>query len=1397
MWNPLNSPLAFEDFNTDDLSGSSALQGTSDGFLRLLPQFTGSRSIYSSWPQGPNWDLSVRFAYSGQASDEGFSSYTGANDLNNFIYEDSAWAIRSVAGDDSYLRLDNTTSHSITGVSGSFIIEMVAAASGATSIDNSPTGVGALGLYIRSYDRHEYVEFHQSGVHFHYHPELDFPIDLTTRKSFRFGVSGNDFYILSEPSYGIAGYGKWDQYADTTGEPLFIMGNPSGSEISGDLNTFNAALWISSFNYFTGYNPPDFRYQRGVTFATNSPSVYTDEYHPNREVNNWTTLRVFHDSSIYGTTTVLPQTRHGNTSWTDQSALEQTLTSDGTTTHDSIDLSNITIFHDGEDRIRFKITQDSLDGSGPAPAIDRLILTSSFRGSRLNLKPDWGEASGNNIIYIGIDTDLFAHFPTPVSRTGDSFLLSAQSYTGGSQIINDMSNTGVAVAGVSGDGTGMYYFGLVSGAGYSGFPNPRFDEPYLPAGTYTLGTSGFELTGLIVGVQGHIASGEYYPVSGDQYTSLYLYKDTHYSDLGALSYSQGIVTQATGVGMGVYVSGLNQGQVYRFSADVKIDGTGSAKYSYDGNEWDIYPNDYVNYGKYSFLFTSAQPADETGQIEILSKGGEKTRFSVDNYTIEEYTGGYGQFSVPEFPYQFANLGDLTGEEIVNRSNLYIDTKIKVMSAPDGYGYIVTSLSQVDASTSGYALRFDRDLIPSLVMPIHYGTSTGVFEGIEVHVSGERALPLNRYIHLAGGLHSVIDDGSVVAARAYVSLNGAVIGTHELNVNNELFSGEYVPIAVNNTYDNAFSIGSGAHVEVDWLRVSAVKEADPEYMAQSRGGFGEPYFQSDKWHQPSGNKPIVLRSFNVDGALVADNLARSTFICPRPEGWRVQYTGAYGTSNLFDATYRGTAYCVFDNLTAQEFSDASGEFTFGTWLTWYGASGTLMSVSDGASRFHFDITNAGNALLYSESGSSLVTGHSSVFTTGTQYHVGLVWGTGEYRGFVNGSLSFSGYHSGPSALQWIDAVSNTHNWYLASSEDKRSYLSCALGETFITPGTGHYWDGSVFQSIANTTGVKDYITTDNVYVDGVAISTGNIIHYDYIRKFVVMPSGEGNATLWTTSNGYDTTYTGDRGWQLFGNRPYKYIPTYNFTVDEDRLSAVMGKTKSPFRIGQSVHEDAVNLALISQPDFSTDNSVSMIDLSHKELNNIANYRFGDFTIGSPFTGNSAGSETGKDWSYSGLLDTKDVVVSSAVVQRKDGLSPNPLFYAYLIGRGDFAVQSPNEDLDSLRKSIALSDNQGNPPKPSEFPWDIHATKTAIDGTTLPSGQYSAVLLTRYPFLPGTTLWATYNGAPYYSGNSVVYGQREIIYPEPIYEQGTDYDLVLRSGQWDLTLYNILETFYYSP
>ena len=293
----------------------------------------------------------------------------------------------------------------------------------------------------------------------------------------------------------------------------------------------------------------------------------------------------------------------------------------------------------------------------------------------------------------------------------------------------------------------------------------------------------------------------------------------------------------------------------------------------------------------------------------------------------------------------------------------------------------------------------------------------------------------------------------------------------------------------------------------------------------------------------------------------------------------------------------------------------------------------------------------------------------------------------------------------------------------------------------------------------------------IFVDREAVTGERVNWYYPTRAYVrVPPHIPGNADIYVTGDG-DIYRPGET---------YRYVRSYAVDVEDDLAAAQACTTKSPFRIGHSVADGDVNLALLYTPPLSVDSHMSLVGMEDLEAANLAAYGQGEFVLTQADTG--AGNYT-----YSTVVDTNELLVSTKSVIRREFRQGRPLFFKYLIGRGRRYVYNQDAadtaDANLIRAGLRIEDGNGRVVSLGDYPWDIEVSSTDIYGSTLPANAFSVVLYTEKRGVPGESIYVVYDALDARKGWGRDQGIREIINPVPIFEEVVAVDA---SFQYSATL-----------
>lgn len=208
-----------------------------------------------------------------------------------------------------------------------------------------------------------------------------------------------------------------------------------------------------------------------------------------------------------------------------------------------------------------------------------------------------------------------------------------------------------------------------------------------------------------------------------------------------------------------------------------------------------------------------------------------------------------------------------------------------------------------------------------------------------------------------------------------------------------------------------------------------------------------------------------------------------------------------------------------------------------------------------------------------------------------------------------------------------------------------------------------------------------------------------------------------------------------------------------------------------RFVNQVPQNAVNIAYAEALSATPKESVSMIDMSHKRVENLAVYQGGEFGIQ---------TDTGR-------VDTQDIVLSPRSVVSQNIKKPAPLFYQYKIGRpgvDDLAIVSDSSESGptwaaaklAVLKTLQILDRNNNKIKGPA--WDIQIT-----GGDAYYNHYATLYLERLP-TEAETFKLKYTAAQ--ADGTVLPNHIETINARPIMRNTDGYygDLGIHYDYWYL-------------
>lgn len=345
-------------------------------------------------------------------------------------------------------------------------------------------------------------------------------------------------------------------------------------------------------------------------------------------------------------------------------------------------------------------------------------------------------------------------------------------------------------------------------------------------------------------------------------------------------------------------------------------------------------------------------------------------------------------------------------------------------------------------------------------------------------------------------------------------------------------------------------------------------------------------------------------------------------------------------------------------------------------------------------------------------------------------------------------------------------------------------------------------------------------------------------------FNLLPSSTATEKVyWVAAhNAYDNNAKLNGGVLLYDNEPFKEVEAYYIQYDTSSIETTFGATDSPIRIGNVVPPGAINLARISNPEYTVPATINTIDLAESNINNLVSFREGAYsftrnngsvsatTASGYYKGINSDYRTGRaDVVFSGALISDNVQITSLSAASPKLASPEEAYYYYLLGRGKFGVQIPDayphptgqitltttgsvvdsylSNLSSVRNSISLKTSDGEPLSIQTFPYDIiispfntstlesyvlSGLSLPVDGlatgdysSRLPDGVFSVVLLTaKSRVSPKTSVWAYYNSYDY-NTKQIDPSHREVVTPMPIMRQSLNTE-VAEAGRYNVAI-----------
>ena len=859
-------------------------------------------------------------------------------------------------------------------------------------------------------------------------------------------------------------------------------------------------------------------------------------------------------------------------------------------------------------------------------------------------------------------------------------------------------------------------------------------------------------------------------------------------------------------------------------------------------------------------------------------------YSHQTGTVDQYLDGnqvppvlagtvfYGDFFLENYPESSA---------ILFEKRRTSDNKGFTISI-DNQGYIEVSM---DLMTRAFSVSGDTALAAEVAL----GATT---------ITGLSAMPLGGWYNL-GFIHQVnsydlLSDSSYSGQvipynfastnRALITLDGSVIQSTDLmkswtgNAYFDYTEGDASPYAsyIADGTGTAKAL-SGIFGAVNGLHLKRPVKAGAEQELAIKGArVYYPYFVPDEFMKPhSGSFVNTTTGFSFGDDLYVGSIYN--FMSPGYTTWDHGPLGnhliAYGTWNIssnggpysLGYTQLNNAYAVAPYSSAFErLVNTTGDLGFETSLFSNQQTGRFefMGWVKADSTGEFFTLAQDNTLPYS---GAIAIGFTPDYTLSISRRASTgadAWNrettfsgvSGEW-GFYSFLIEYSSYtgagHTGSyrvlaqkygeTAEEFAGTVANGGFQYLgrAGGAESSIYLGLDANVSFcdiaISPAYG---------DTRNLTGCdSDKSGRYNTVLNSFSVLTGVSWPSFYTGELILPPTtGETERTLWvSTLDGYDQSPSLNYGINLFSQKTFREVVSYDIRYDDSKFKDVYGSNDSPIRVLYSVPRNAINIAKISSVPFSAKSSISTLDLSDLNENNLSSYLDGTYAVGrnggsvstseitGAFKGINEPAFTGRaDVVFSGQVYSKDVLVTSISSKDIELGNPSELFYAYLIGRGSKGVyvadaypHTTGQITDSTTGSaitnfiennyrisdkLKITKNDGSIVSMEEYPVDLvssqftpddlyYATKSGLnidlDGTNsaiyqysgyLPDKVFSVVLLVTTP--PTETLWINYPAYDFLSNKSIgTYS--EIINPIKLITENISDDQ-RRAGTYDLSI-----------
>lgn len=1169
---------------------------------------------------------------------------------------------------------------------------------------------------------------------------------------FRYGVKGETGHFITTDGTDVLITGRTPGASQMTGL-LTGLGYPDVPFLSvvGDLThsgyvDSDARVEIGNYNWKSPVTDIAGDFIADTAYSTVQLDFITEAFAPMSNISAW------HDAHINlvgesGGGEVAVSVLYSNDDWVNTFETAQ-LHSGSATGMFRFDInSGVSITDPTNHKIKFRISQNSTDGTKASPAVNYITTTYSAAdtASLLSLDPKIGAAAGEYPVLLTIDPNDRTHVKLP---TGGIFRLNLNHQTSIIELVSGLTGT-PGRASVSQTGVfGLKSFNFDNKTGY--LNNSNITDLFIPTAGYGgineskvgfLSSPGYRnlfptgnYTGASTGSIGSRISP--YHIGSKSGTVSWYHTKMQHTDAAGSPYLYPVQVFEGDIGNGFtpdIMSGVSTDSHIYVEALIQVE-KGSLIISADDTLYSDAP-----------VYTANRYKEPQRVLSIL-EGGADTRGIY--FVGADETGGYqgtGQckFTVGDIKFYGSDEMTPTHWTGVSHAPLFNDFDFTSDWAIDGWFRIhghsehkgktgEQSLILIDSSNKSLGIDIDRFGNPRA---FYNDDST---PANNLGITGAFGINTTRWNHL----ESQYRDGYM-----------------ELYVNGEL-AGKKAGV-VNIANPTGCTISKNIVSTISDIRVRSNSQ-HPAKIAMFDAFAVQPKFQTE-YQFPTGDAMFLYRL--DEGSSFDASVNGNDLIFPE-QGFNrdnIDYSdGVFGEGVQLHNHSHGH--------TASKMSFTGDNMFFAGYV----AKPDGITNATIASGSNWSIYFSGNHLNFQYGGgihsSSVEFDTFQYFPFAIDMRVGgggNLNAVGWYNtgGSETASQMFSGGLTATSAVILNDCMDFGHN--PADPDDRGTFF---LDEFGLFSGSYDNLTGSWLLWEQS----KD-APHETVYIDNIAIDTGRVRHIGIYDKEITMPPMSNftatGSLVQMSVDVYGTNYKATPMFQYAGARKIN-LTTGTYEMWSETRDKIC-KTRSPFRIGQEVPRHAVNLAFLQGPNFSIANNLGLVDNAGEVSSNFVR-SLSSYASLSTFTGNSS-TGAANSFSYTGEIDTNEVLVTSYVMQRKDAGFAAPLFYRHRLGGDNLFLYQVDasesvisgDDIKMIRQNIKLTDQDGTEISVEDFPWDIRVSKKRDDDVNLPDNVYSVELLTRDRYLVGRSIFVEFNAANPINGYTQVKGWRECVNTEPIY------------------------------